>query len=53
MMLYHIDINRNGGVLNNVDKGSDAPAESEYMHDGLAINNTQGDSAPSEKNKQE
>jgi hypothetical protein len=23
------------------------------MHDGLAINNTQGDSAPSEKNKQE
>lgn len=53
MLLYHIDINQNGGILNNIDKGSEAPAESEYMQDGAAINNTQGDSAASEKNKQE
>ena len=54
MTLYHIDITKNGGVLNNIDKGSDAPAESEYMHDGVGIKNTEsGASAASEKNKQE
>ena len=33
MTLYHIDITKNGGILNNVDQGSEKPMESEYMHD--------------------
>jgi MFS family permease len=56
MTLYHIDITQNGGVLNNVDQGSERPAESEYMHDpqdGLGINNTESQSAASLKDKKE